>query len=535
MTIGTGPQLFTPAYNPVLWTISSTFSEVLYFQLAVQDIATNGRIINDKAYVSPVTPTSTHYNITDIARDLVSWEIINDGTTSAQINRSVRQIRLSGSDQGLIGLTMSQLGATATAPDVWVWNGQVPRHQFTDFDYLDWVVDGGVTKLIKFLTYKPNYHKVNDYSREFLYYLKLSAFESQTVRITSYDCAGNQIYQAKHTATGTASMVRLDVSPKALKVAYPSLFTSSTCRYSVQLYKLDTWPISEIKWYDYKPDPDCGQDIVNIFWENELGGIDTYQFIQPVETRTVERFQIKKNPYQYDNGYSYSDRVQSVYNQEERVVHNNLNSTWQMYTRFLTTDENRWIAGIVHSRNWWVELKNGRVYPCSLVESTYQVRNQKYVTGEKLQSQFTFNFVDELIRDGQIYAGQVSIPTTTSTTSTSTTSASTTSSSSSSSSSSSTTEGSTTTGSTTTTTTSPPTEFTGCGRGTSTQEACTDKDTWNRTFWSDCSTLSSGCTIYVDDAGTTPLLYYTHIYIDGISWRISQTNGKLQYVDVIQC
>ena len=529
MNFEKGPQLFTPAYNPVLWVISSTFSEVLYFQLALQDVSTNGRIINDKAYVSPVTPTSTHYNISDIARDLVKWEIVNDGTRSVQITDSVRQIRLSGSDQGVVGLTMCQLGATATAPDVFVWNGQLPRHQFTDYEYQDWVVDGGVTKQVKFLTYKPNYSLVNDFSREFLYYLKVDSFMTQSVRITTFDCSMATQSSILATASGTASMVRLDVSPKAIKLTNPTLFNATTCFYSVELRKSDFWPISEKKWFKYTASPDCGQDIVNIFWENELGGIDTYQFIQPVETRDVERFQIKKNPYQYDPSGTYADREQMVYNQEERVIHNNLNSSWQMWTRVMTTDENRWIAGLVHSRNWWVELTNGRVYPCTLAESSYRVENQKYLTGQRIQTQWTFTFVDELIRGGQIYAGTASIPTTTSTTTTTTTAATTTSTTTTS------TSGSSTTSTTTTTTTAAPNDFTGSGRGSSTSDACADAVANNRTFYSNCATINTGCRIYTDAGGTTPLTGYTNIYIDGASWRISPVNGIIQYFDTLQC
>jgi hypothetical protein len=183
---------------------------------------------------------------------------------------------------------------------------------------------------------------------------------TQSVRITTFDCSMATQSSILATASGTASMVRLDVSPKAIKLTNPTLFNANTCFYSVELRKSDFWPISEKKWFKYTASPDCGQDIVNIFWENELGGIDTYQFIQPVETRDVERFQIKKNPYQYDPSGTYADREQMVYNQEERVIHNNLNSSWQMWTRVMTTDENRWIAGLVHSRNWWRSPRRAR-------------------------------------------------------------------------------------------------------------------------------------------------------------------------------
>lgn len=537
MFIDKQPQTWTPAYNPVLFVVSSTYSNVLFFKFNLNDYNTNERIINDKAYVSPITPTSSHYNISDIARDLVRWQIINDGTIANGLKDSVKRIQLKGSDQGVIGVTMSQLGQTASSDAFYVWNGFFPRHQFTDFNHNSWVLKTSTTSAspIKFLTKKPNYSLVNNYSREFLYYLKEENLGSHLVTFRSFNAAGTllQTYSKEVVSTFTQSMMRLDVSPKAVRKQYdidfpdvPPTFLTGASSYCVHLSRNGA-TVSEVKCFKYVPEPDCGLDIVNILWQNELGGIDSYQFIQPVETKNVERFQILRNPYQYDAGYNYTDMNNNIYNDRERIIHNNPSTNWQMWTRVLSQEENNWIGGILQSRGWYIELKNGRVYPVMLAESSYQVRVQDYIRGERLQSQFTFNIVDQYIADGQIYAGTVSIPTTTTTTTTTTTSSTTTT----------TTEPSTTTtttSTTTTTTTATLNEFTGCGRGNSTNDACSDRVN-NRTFYSNCTTINTGCTIYLDSAGLNKLLTYTHIYIDGISWRIGPSSGIIQYVDVDQC
>lgn len=536
MIFNKGPQFYTPAYNPVLFLISSTYSQVLYFNIQVKDVDTNTRVINDRAYVSPITPFSAHYNISDIARDLVTWQINNDGRLFNPVQSSVRELQLLVSDYGVVGNTMSQLGATHTSSTFFVWNGDLPRHKFTDFDYLDYVLTNSTTSSdpIKFLTTKPNYSYVNNYSRDFLYYLKRENVEAHYVQYRELTATMSLLRTWTYEIISyTQSMMRLDVSPKALRYWWdndnpdvPPTFLTPATYYSVHLENSAGATVSEVKYFKYEPEPDCGLDIVNILWQNSLGGIDSYQFIQPVQTRNVERFNIVRNPYQYDASGYYADNYNNIYHDRERVIHNNPSSEWKMWTRVMTDAENNWIAGILTAKNWWIELKNGRVYPCQLVESTYTINKQSYQLSERLQSQFTFRVLDEFIEDGQIYAGMVSIPTTTSTTTTTTTIATTTT----------TTTSTSTSTSTTTETTTVVTyyEFAGCGRGNTTGDACLDAGGFFRTFYSNCSTINVGCQIYTDNTGTK-LTGFTNIYIDNFSWRISPASGIIQYIDSTQC
>ena len=75
----------------------------------MNDIDSSSLILSDKAYVTPVNPTGSDYNISDVARDVVRWDINNYNTLSAPLSLSVRELGLDISEVGLIGLTTSQL------------------------------------------------------------------------------------------------------------------------------------------------------------------------------------------------------------------------------------------------------------------------------------------------------------------------------------------------------------------------------------------------------------------------------------------
>jgi hypothetical protein len=73
------------------------------------------------------------------------------------------------------------------------------------------------------------------------------------------------------------------------------------------------------------------------------------------------------------------------------------------------------------------------------------------------------------------------------------------------------------------------------GYGNTSQDACDDADLNNRTLYSDCSLITSGCTIYTDLSGTTILSGYTSVFIDGKVWDINNTTGEIIAFSSTQC
>jgi hypothetical protein len=80
-------------------------------------------------------------------------------------------------------------------------------------------------------------------------------------------------------------------------------------------------------------------------------------------------------------------------------------------------------------------------------------------------------------------------------------------------------------------------EYLFCGRGNGVSEACNDAAINNRTFYSNCdsSTFGAGCTVYEDLGGTTPLIGYTDVFMNGANWSIVDTTGIIAFYSPTQC
>lgn len=77
--------------------------------------------------------------------------------------------------------------------------------------------------------------------------------------------------------------------------------------------------------------------------------------------------------------------------------------------------------------------------------------------------------------------------------------------------------------------------FTGSGRGVGVPAACADASTFNRTLWSDCSSMGIGCTVYTSHTGATVLTGYTVVVMDGSTWDINSSSGVITGLSSVQC
>jgi len=77
--------------------------------------------------------------------------------------------------------------------------------------------------------------------------------------------------------------------------------------------------------------------------------------------------------------------------------------------------------------------------------------------------------------------------------------------------------------------------FNNTGYGNTVSEACDDSNLNNRTLYSDCPVIVSGCTVYIDDLGNTPLTGFTNVFIDDQVWDINSTTGVIDSLSSIQC
>ena len=392
------PQLFTPSKNPVLFQFGTTYSNTLYFNIQMYQSPSNYLIITDKAYVTPINVTGSEYNISDVMRSLVHWEI-NTATSSLvkPLTQPLNSFYLNVSEYG-VGPTsglVEQLSSTASTDIKNVWNAKLRRNSFNRFSYHDFVANtGNTTSNISFLTDNPDWTRLNNESFEQLYFLKDSA-HSIKYDYTFYN-NNVQIGNSSSTITSTYSLNRLLVAPRDL----PLFFTYSNYdSYRVRLISSDgTTTVSNPRTYKIDTVP-CFLELKNIIWINQVGGIDSYQFVNPVETRNVERSNIQKNTYNYDSNLNYTDREDGILNPNIVDINLNLNSTYRMYTRPMSNDELYWLGGILESEQIFIEIEeDGKsLYPVSLVESSYEIQSSRYKKDSLIQPQFTFKITGDAV------------------------------------------------------------------------------------------------------------------------------------------
>lgn len=79
--------------------------------------------------------------------------------------------------------------------------------------------------------------------------------------------------------------------------------------------------------------------------------------------------------------------------------------------------------------------------------------------------------------------------------------------------------------------------FGGCGRGSSVAESCSDAGINNRTFYSNCDTLSFGvgCYVYTDPSGPTLLLGYSNVFMNFQNWDVNPSTGQVTAYSSVQC
>lgn len=399
VTLITQPQLFTPSENPVLFQFTTSESNTLYFNIQMVQASSGALIVNDKAYVTPINTSGSEYDISDVMRSLVKWDI-NTGTSSlwGSLTRPVNNFKLNISEYGLTGSRIEQIGATLSTDAYYTWDARLRRNDFSIYNYLDYVAtEGNTSSNITFLTDKPNWTKVNGKSFEQLYFLKSPTYS------VKYDFRfykqNAQVGNESGTISSTYSMVNLSVAPRDLKLHYNYDYDS----YSVKLITTDGLKTkSNTRFYKCVPlPPICNVETFNVIWVNKFGGIDSYQFVQPVETRKVERVTIQKNIYKYDSNLNYTDRQRNILNNSDEIIYTKPNSEYKVYTQPLNDDEAYWLSGLLESKQVFIEISTDKrtLYPCIVNESTYEIKKRLLTKTGFLQVQFTFKINGDALID----------------------------------------------------------------------------------------------------------------------------------------
>jgi hypothetical protein len=395
------PQKFSPSGNKMIWQVESDDSTIVYFKSELIDTDTTTTISQFNIFPTPQTPTGSFIDLSRLVSNVVNWEINNNQSLFvAPMHKTVRGYRLKITERipdtttGLIvdGDEYNNINDVSYA-----FNAQLGRITAANWQQLKYVINP--TSLASFLTNKPNFVKTNDISAECLYFLQDEQASFLQARVRTFNKNGSQIFSSIQGFSLTDyKMFRLNVSPKSLMQSCNLDFTN-VHKYVIDILDGGNVPVTEERVYYYEP-LDCNLDYVNLLFVNALGGIDSYQWVAPVDTINVSRFVMKTNSSSINSDGILSDVSDGVFNPSDVIIENKTTTVTRVTSTPLNDAEAYWLQELFESKQIFIELTDGSITPALLNNTTYQIPRLKYSRGQLNIIQIDFTLADGIIPTG---------------------------------------------------------------------------------------------------------------------------------------
>lgn len=369
ITIIKQPQLYSPAFNDSIIQVESDLSDILFFMLTVTKPNGISILSKLKIYPTPAYRNGSYLNLKEILKSVAQTTIIKNDNIVQELD-DVYSYRLNISEY--VSGDDKSLETTLQTSFYNIFNGQLSKVNMFDYDYKDYVATS--TSIPQFLTNKPT-SNIYYSSTEYLYYLNNNhVTEAQFTLNYSTGTITNHFQINSVNKSG-----RINISPKSLEVE--GIILDDLISYTVTLMASNVTASLPVTRY-YKPD-DCNDKYVNIIWENNLGGVDSYTFKSPREKISVDKVIIKNNAYPTDS---------NIYEADEVTLSVNATSEYTVISDWLNDAESIWLPSIITSKKVYVELYNGQLMPIKVANNTATINNSRY---NKMLNSFELTFQAE--------------------------------------------------------------------------------------------------------------------------------------------
>ncbi|MFT3912244.1 MAG: hypothetical protein QM737_22645 [Ferruginibacter sp.] len=388
------PYKYNPSDNDIIFQVQSDAPNFTYFKVEVVEATSLQTIDRDDIWPFPTYVNGSYINISDIISSTVKWEATNtQNNLYVPIKRPVLKYKINIIEMGIVSGLQAAL-STSTLPDTYtIWSAEMGGLEFHNFNPAVYVL-GEIGLPVKFLTYKPNNSKVNQYSSEQLYFLQDYVSSLKIVVKAYHDVVLEQTYSEAISGLDLYNMFMIQVSPKVLG-DYFLIDFGFIDNYTVHLEDADGNIRSEVRKYKYQDLP-CTLIPVNLFWINSLGGMDTKQFYNPAESNEITRNSYKKQTKQFVNGFLV-DKVKDVYNSPEEIINIKQSGNYTVYSDILSDVEIRWLNELAISKQVFQELGDNSLLPIVLETKTYKVERQQYDRSKPIVKSFDYHYDGELI------------------------------------------------------------------------------------------------------------------------------------------
>lgn len=376
------PQSYSPVSTPQVFQLTSDNANIIYFKVNVLDAVTNNIIASQRYYTLPNYQNGTVFDLSSLLSGLVDSQLLPGGLIE-EIKNIYQSYKLQITEAILNNNLVSD-GASLTTGTFTVWNGNLNRVQYQNYDYNKYLFNTGYTGSTVFLSNKPNYTSLNNTSSEYLYGL-ISGFTGTAVY---------RLYDGQSTLLGTyttdfptgITAFRIDVSPKSIETNFGVQLTG-TSYYTIAVND-GTIQKSELKIYKYQPGYK-NQIPIEILFANKIGGFDSFTFFNPQETVDVTKTSINTYPFKFNSSGIYSSEDSGVYNQDTQVINVATTSTFSVVSGVLTDTLGRYLTELIESPKVYVKVLTGEFLPIQITTTNYKILQKRYST---TNNRLSFNF-----------------------------------------------------------------------------------------------------------------------------------------------
>lgn len=401
ITIAAAPQLYT-TLNLAMFKVLSDRPTILQFKVTVYDVATGNVITIQKYATIPMVNLGTSFDLANLLSPFVLTSIVNTTNVLEQVDKIYKAYRIN-----ILEIYLNEAGEQINGDYIDttaynIFNARLSRLDFRNYNYQSFVAGYGVSA--RFLSNRPLVSNVYYGDKEFIY---LMTVVDCIARVTYYRADG-LVLSVRDTYISTANRAyRLELSPIEVVYSNSNPFSDEftppfgisggvdkTGYYTLVLVDMGGLAISETRTYVVKSYK-CLTERMQVFFVNNLSGLDSMSFTQPRQSTTSIKTLINSNKYQYNDAGDYVDFNNGVFNPERVAISSQQQNTFSMISDTLTDATAKYARGLIESEEVYLRLNDDNFLPIILETQEYSMSKRKYsVTNERLTITFKIDDIN---------------------------------------------------------------------------------------------------------------------------------------------
>ena len=405
VTIKQSPKIYTPAYDPIIYVVTSDKTSNNNFRYVV-DVDITGATGTPFRFKYPAHPTLGSAVI-DIQNTVKQW-VSDDLTTTdygwIKNSSSFVQFNVSFGEEFDVSTTGTTVYANQTSGTVsYAWNGVLDFLPFNTYNPDGYVA---VNSSTGFLTNQPSTVKIRDDENAWLYtmtsgtndvgFMSVKTYDSNGSIITSYRVANNfasipnKESRFLRFSCGTRNINLIAAAD--FTVGVQPIITASVASYTCQAFNNSVVAVSELQ--TFKVNNVCTKFTSYRFhFLNRLGGFDSFSCIKrDKKIIGIERKTFKKlYGTQTSTAWSYATKERLI-----NQTHVNLKDSITVNSDWIDDNEAVWLEDLLHSPVVYMDDSTYGLVAVNIDTNSYEIVE---AVDEKLFNiSFTFNYSYERYR-----------------------------------------------------------------------------------------------------------------------------------------